>query len=811
MDTTSLLVGAAIGTAGAAAFFLLQNKDKPEPPKSSSVSPNVAVPAQVQAPASVSVPVAAPPTSSRELTKTTLRTHTCGQLRIQDVGTKVVLCGWVQKSRVYSHFCFVDLRDRYGITQVVVHEDNQELYNLAKSLGREFVVKVVGKVVERSNKNKDRETGDIEIAPETLTVLNKANTPPFTIEDETDGNEDIRMKYRYLDLRRGPLRNNLILRHKTAICVRNYLSSLGFLEVETPVLIKSTPEGARDFLVPSRMNPGSFYALPQSPQQFKQLLMVAGMDKYFQIVKCFRDEELRADRQPEFTQIDCELSFVDMEDIIGTFEGLVCQIFKEIKGLTLSSPFRRMDYSEAMRYYGCDKPDLRFDLKFVELNGIIKGKGFNVFDKAETVIGFNATGLGEITKAKINLYTEKAKSPEIGAGGLVYVKYEADGKFRTSVPEKFYTQEEWKKIADAFNAKPGDFICIFAGADLATRTALGKFRLFMGDELKLRDPKEFSILWVVNFPLLEYDEEDKKWNACHHPFTSPVDDDVDKLFTAPEQVRAKAYDLVINGWEVGGGSIRIHNRDLQLQMFKRLGLTPERTEELFGFLLKAFEYGAPPHGGIAFGLDRLCALLGDAEMIRSFIAFPKNKEGRDTMIEAPSAVTEKQLKEVHIQTILPPPKEVPATLTTPTAAPAAQAPKKGKQPKAGAPAPASAPAPAEQPAASASKPAEPPVATPAPKKEKVEYSLVTMELIGGSPDTSIDDLRSTARQFFAQGGAELLGEGEVEDFVFGLKKLIVNFKITDKTEIGQLAEDFCVKYEDLCSQTQTLQFTRIDA
>jgi len=446
--------------------------------------------------------------------------------------------------------------------------------------------------------------------------------------------------------------------------VRNYLSSLGFIEIETPVLIKSTPEGARDFLVPSRMNPGTFYALPQSPQQFKQLLMVGGIDKYFQIVKCFRDEELRADRQPEFTQIDCEMSFVDMEDVINTFEGLIRYIFKEVKNIELDK-IVRMDYADAMKFYGIDKPDLRFDLKFVYVTDIVKGKGFKVFDDAQSIIGINATGMGDVTRKQINEFTDKAKSSDIGAKGLVWIKCEASGEFKSSI-DKFYTQDDLKKIGAAFNAKPGDFICLFSGDEDKTAVALGRFRLFMGDFLKLRDPNKFAVLWVVNFPLLEYNEDEKKWNACHHPFTSPFDEDIDKLFTEPTKVRAKAYDLVINGWEIGGGSIRIYNKELQAKMFERLGLSPQRAEELFGFFMRAFEFGAPPHGGLAFGFDRLVSILGGADNIRPFIAFPKNKEGRDTMIEAPAAVTEKQLNEVHIQLKLPTTTSTTTITTTTT-------------------------------------------------------------------------------------------------------------------------------------------------
>eukprot|EP01125_Pyxidicula_operculata_P001278 TRINITY_DN11180_c0_g1_i1.p1 TRINITY_DN11180_c0_g1~~TRINITY_DN11180_c0_g1_i1.p1 ORF type:complete len:640 (+),score=188.96 TRINITY_DN11180_c0_g1_i1:70-1989(+) len=597
---------------------------------------------------------------------THLRTHTCGELRIKDVGQSVSICGWVHKSRDLNHFCFVDLRDRFGITQVVVSgEKHKEMYESARSFGREWVLLVKGTVAERSNKNPERETGDIEIIPTEINILNKAQVPPFTIEDNTDGNEDIRMKYRYLDIRRAPIRNNLLLRHKVSMMVRNYLTQLNFVEVETPVLIKSTPEGARDFLVPSRMNPGSFYALPQSPQTFKQLLMVGGLDRYYQIVKCFRDEELRSDRQPEFTQIDCEMSFVDQEDVIQTFEGLAKLLLKEVRGLEFEK-FIRMDYSDAIKFYGIDKPDLRFGMKFVELTELAKGKGFKVFDSADFIVGICASGIADKTsKSQIEQYTNLAKSPEIGASGLVWVKYENSGSIKSGV-DKFYSQDDLKSWLTAADAKPGDMLFLFSGPKDATRVAMGRFRLALGSQLGLRNPHEFKPLWVVNFPLLEYNEDDSRWQACHHPFTSALPEDLEFLESDPGRVRARAYDLVINGWEIGGGSIRIHDKETQLRMLKRLGMTEDDANEKFGFLMNAFTFGAPPHGGLAFGLDRLCSILGGADNIRPFIAFPKNKEGRDTMIDAPGSVTQKQLGEVHIQVVMPPPKEETQNTTTTT-------------------------------------------------------------------------------------------------------------------------------------------------
>jgi len=553
----------------------------------------------------------------------------------------------VQRARDLNHFCFIDLRDRYGITQVVVSEKDKSLYESAISLGREFVIRVKGKVVERSNKNKNRETGEIEILPSSIEVLNKSKIPPFTIEDNTEGQEEIRMKHRYLDIRRNPIRNNLILRHRTGMVIRNYLTDRGFIEVETPVLIKSTPEGARDFVVPSRMNPGAFYALPQSPQTFKQLLMVGGIDKYFQIVRCFRDEELRADRQPEFTQIDCEISFVNQEDIINTFEGMIKHVFQEVIGVDLGN-IPRMTWEHAMKYYGIDKPDTRFDMKFVEINDVVQGKGFNVFDKAELVVGICLKA--EVSQKKIKQWIEFVKTKEIGANGLSWIIYEKDGKLKSSV-DKFYSPQDLQNIVEKFDAEPGDIMLVMAGPEESTRVSLGRFRLALASEFKLRDPNVFKPLWVVDFPLLEWNEDDKRWNAMHHPFTSPYPEDLPLLETNPGKVRARAYDLVINGTEVGGGSIRIHNREMQMKMLNCLGFTPERAEDQFGFLMRAFEFGAPPHGGLAFGFDRLCCILGKEDSIRPYIAFPKNKEGKDTMIDAPSPISQEQLDELHINVV----------------------------------------------------------------------------------------------------------------------------------------------------------------
>jgi aspartyl-tRNA synthetase len=577
-----------------------------------------------------------------------LRTKTCGELRISDINTEVTLCGWVQKSRDLGGMTFIDLRDRYGITQLVFNmESNMDLCTRARSLAREFVVKVTGTVAERSSKNAKMNTGDIEINVLDFEVLNAAITPPFTIEDNTDGGDDIRMKYRYLDLRRAAVRANLELRHRLAIETRNYLDKQQFLEVETPVLIKSTPEGARDFVVPSRMNGGQFYALPQSPQTFKQLLMVAGFDRYYQIVKCFRDEDLRADRQPEFTQIDCEMSFIEREDILQTFEGLTRHLFKSVKNIDLGK-LPRISYADAMKYYGCDKPDTRFEMKFTELTALTKGKGFKVFDDAEIVIGINAGGCAEYTRKQLDELTDFVKRPQIGATGLIYVRYGSDGLLKSSV-DKFYTVEDLKKWSDAVNAKEGDLILILAGETTKTQKAMNELRLEMGSRLGLRDKNIYSCLWVVDFPLLEYNEEMKRWFAMHHPFTSPLPEDMHLLDTNPGAVRANAYDMVINGVEVGGGSIRIHNKEMQSKMFDLLGFTREEAIAQFGFLMNAFEYGAPPHGGIAFGFDRLCSLFGGTDSIRDFIAFPKNNSGRDVMIDAPSAIEEGQLKELGIR------------------------------------------------------------------------------------------------------------------------------------------------------------------
>ncbi|MFN3343416.1 MAG: aspartate--tRNA ligase [Flavobacteriales bacterium] len=576
------------------------------------------------------------------------RSHTCGELRLSHQGQTVTLAGWVQRSRDLGGMTFLDLRDRYGITQLVFNiEINAALCEQARKLGREFVIQAKGKVAERSNKNNTIPTGEIEIVVDELVVLNVSKTPPFTIEDETDGGDDLRMKYRYLDLRRNPVRNNLELRHRMSIVSRNYLDAQGFMEVETPYLIKSTPEGARDFVVPSRMNEGQFYALPQSPQTFKQLLMVSGYDRYYQIVKCFRDEDLRADRQPEFTQIDCEMAFVEQEDILSTFEGLVRHLFKAVKGIDIAS-LPRMTYAEAMKYYGCDKPDTRFEMRFVELNDVVKNKSFKVFDDAGLVVGINAAGAAEYTRKQLDELTDFVKRPQIGATGLVYCRYNADGTLKSSV-DKFYNEEELKRWAEAFGAKPGDLFLILAGEANKTRKALNELRLEMGTRLGLRDKDTYSCLWVLDFPLLEYNDEAARWFAMHHPFTSPKPEDIALLETDPGSVRANAYDMVINGVEVGGGSIRIHDRTLQARMFQLLGFSPEQAQEQFGFLMNAFEFGAPPHGGIAFGFDRLCSLFGGSESIRDFIAFPKNNSGRDVMIDAPSPIDQAQLDELKIK------------------------------------------------------------------------------------------------------------------------------------------------------------------
>lgn len=584
------------------------------------------------------------------------RSHTAGELRISDVGKEVVLCGWVQTVRDKGALIWIDLRDRYGITQLQIEEANSspELVSKARSLGREFVIQAKGTVIERQSKNDKISTGDIEIKIKELEVLNAAKLPPFTIEDHTDGGEDIRMKYRYLDLRRNPVRKNLELRHRMAKEVRDYMDSQGFLEVETPVLIKSTPEGARDFVVPSRMHPGEFYALPQSPQTFKQLLMVSGFDRYFQIVKCFRDEDLRADRQPEFTQIDCEMSFVEQEDVLQMFEGLIRFLFKKVKGIDLEA-VPRMTYADAMRLYGSDKPDTRFGMPFVELNSLVKGKGFQVFDGAEFVAGICATGGAEYTRKQIDELTEWVKRPQIGAKGLVYIKYEKDGSLKSSV-DKFYSQEDLLSIAQSMQASPGDLILILSGDTGKTRKQLSELRLEMGSRLGLRDKNKFSVLWVLDFPLVEWGNDENhpegesgRWYAKHHPFTSPKPEDFHLLDTDTGAVRANAYDLVINGVEIGGGSIRIHDRHLQAKMFALLGFSEEEARKQFGFLMEAFEYGAPPHGGLAFGFDRLCSLFGGADIIRDFIAFPKNNSGRDVMIDSPSPIADRQLKELHIK------------------------------------------------------------------------------------------------------------------------------------------------------------------
>lgn len=577
-----------------------------------------------------------------------LRTHTCGELRLEDAGKEVILAGWVQRVRDKGGVIWIDLRDRYGITQLIFKEGETapELIQKAQEAGREYVLKAKGKVIERFSKNPKMATGDIEIEVNELTILNLSKVPPFTIEDETDGGEDLRMKYRYLDLRRSVVRKKLQLRHRMMQQTRIYLDQQDFIEVETPVLIKSTPEGARDFIVPSRMHPGEFYALPQSPQTFKQLLMVSGFDRYFQIVKCFRDEDLRADRQPEFTQIDCEMSFITQDDILSMFEGLTKHLFKTIKNLEVGD-FPRMSYEEAMRTYGIDKPDTRFDMKFVELNEVAQGKGFNVFDQAELVVGINAKGCADYTRKQLDALTEFVKRPQIGAKGLVYVKYNTDGTLKSSV-DKFYSEDDLKSWADKMGAIPGDLLLVLSGETNHTRKAMAELRLHMGTELGLRDKNVFKPLWVVDFPLLEWDEETQRYYAMHHPFTSPKPEDLEKLDTDPGSVRANAYDLVINGVEIGGGSIRIYNRKLQNRMFQILGFTEEEAQRQFGFLLDAFEYGAPPHGGIAFGLDRMCAVLDGAESIRDYIAFPKNNAGRDVMIDTPSSISEEQLNELHI-------------------------------------------------------------------------------------------------------------------------------------------------------------------
>ena len=579
------------------------------------------------------------------------RTHTCGELRLADVGKEVTLSGWVQRVRDKGTLLWIDLRDRYGITQLFMQEGvtSSEVIEKARSLGREYVIQVKGVVIERESKNPNMPTGDIEIKVQMINILTVSKIPPFTIEDKSDGGDELRMKYRYLDLRRNPLKNNIILRHNMAIETRNYLSSNGFLEIETPCLIKSTPEGARDFVVPSRMNPGEFYALPQSPQQFKQLLMVAGFDRYFQIVRCFRDEDLRADRQPEFTQIDCEMSFVEQDDVLNMFEGLVKHLFKEVKGIEFEQ-FPRITWHDAMKYYGSDKPDIRFGMRFVELTDLVKGKNFPVFDDAELVVGINAQSCAGYTRKQIDALTDFVKRPQVGAKGLVYVKYNEDETVKSSV-DKFYTSDDLKIWLDRFEAKPGDMLLILSGKAMETRTQLNVLRLEMGNQLGLRNPENYKPLWVVDFPLLEWDEETQRYYAMHHPFTAPKPEDEYLLEDETQwgKIRANAYDIVLNGVEVGGGSIRIHDSNLQGKMFRTLGFTEEKAKEQFGFLMNAFEYGAPPHAGLAFGFDRLCALFGGQGSIRDFIAFPKNNMGRDMMAESPSPISEEQLEELQIK------------------------------------------------------------------------------------------------------------------------------------------------------------------
>ena len=580
---------------------------------------------------------------------TMFRTNTCGELRLENINQTVTLAGWVQRSRDLGGMTFVDLRDRYGITQLAFNlEENETLCLQARKLGREFVIQVEGNVIERSSKNKNIPTGEIEILVTKLTILNASVTPPFTIEDDTDGGEELRAQFRYLDLRRGPVQEKLRLRNRVALETRKYLDKNDFLDVETPYLIKSTPEGARDFVVPSRMNAGEFYALPQSPQTFKQLLMVSGFDRYYQIVKCFRDEDLRADRQPEFTQIDCEMAFVEQEDILNMFEGLVKHVFQEVKGVTFEGDFPRMTYADAMEKYGSDKPDIRFDLEFVYLTDLVQNKGFVVFDNAETVIAINAKDCSEYTRKQLDALTDWVKRPQIGATGLIYLKYNADGSLKSSV-DKFYSPEELVLWAERANMQAGDLLLVLCGGLDKTRKQMNELRLHMGNELGLRNPNVFKPLWVMDFPLLEWDEENERYHAMHHPFTSPKPEDFALIDTDPGKVRANAYDLAMNGVELGGGSIRIHDRALQERMFELLGFTTEEAQKQFGFLLKAFEYGAPPHGGLAFGLDRLVATMGGSDSIRDYIAFPKNNKGRDVMIDAPSTLDDKQLEELAIQ------------------------------------------------------------------------------------------------------------------------------------------------------------------
>jgi len=577
-----------------------------------------------------------------------LRTHTCGELRIENVNQLVTLTGWVQRVRDKGSLLWVDLRDRYGITQLFLEEGktSAELIQTARSCGREFVIRASGTVVERQSKNSKMSTGDVEIRVEQIEILNSSKTPPFTIEEDTDGGDDLRMKYRYLDLRRSTVRESLQLRHKMGQQTRAFLDAQNFIEVETPVLIKSTPEGARDFVVPSRMNQGEFYALPQSPQTFKQLLMVSGFDRYYQIVKCFRDEDLRADRQPEFTQIDCEMAFVQQEDILNIFEGLIRHLFKQVKGIEIPS-VPRMSYDDAMKFYGSDKPDTRFEMKFIELNDTVKGKGFGIFDDAQLVVGIVAKGCAAYTRKQIDELTDFVKRPQVGAKGLVYARYNEDGTFKSSV-DKFYDEAALKTWAEKMKAQPGDLMLLMSGDDEKTRKSLNELRLYLGSQLGLRDKNTFAALWVLDFPLFEWDEDTQRFHAKHHPFTSPKREDIPLLDSDPGKVRANAYDMVINGTEVGGGSIRIHDRPTQQLMFKKLGFTDEEAKKQFGFLMEAFEYGAPPHGGIAFGFDRLCSIFGGADSIRDFIAFPKNNAGRDVMIDSPSTIANEQLDELGI-------------------------------------------------------------------------------------------------------------------------------------------------------------------
>jgi len=577
------------------------------------------------------------------------RTHTCGELRTDHINTEVMLSGWVQRVRDKGALLWIDLRDRYGITQLLFKEEDcpKELLEKVRSLGREYVITAKGVVIERESKNPNIPTGEIEIKVSDLDILNASKVPPFTIEDETDGGEELRMKYRYLDLRRKPLRANLELRHRISIAVRNYLDKQGFFEIETPYLIKSTPEGARDFVVPSRMNAGEFYALPQSPQTFKQLLMIAGYDKYYQLVKCFRDEDLRADRQPEFTQIDCEMAFVEQDDVLSTFEGMAKHLLKTVRGVDVED-FPRMPYDEAMQRFGSDKPDIRFGMEFINLNDVAKGKGFNVFDSAELVVGICAPGCGEYSRKHLDELTDFVRKPQIGAKGMVYVKCNTDGTFKSSV-DKFYSQDDLQEWSEASFADAGDLLLVLSGDADAVRKQLCELRLEMGNRLGMRKPDEFKPLWVVDFPLLEWDEDSERFHAMHHPFTSPKKEDIELLKTDPARVRANAYDMVINGVEIGGGSIRIHNKDLQKEMFSLLGFTDEEAQAQFGFLMNAFEYGAPPHGGIALGFDRLVALFGGQDSIRDFIAFPKNNAGRDMMIDSPSSIAVEQLDELNLK------------------------------------------------------------------------------------------------------------------------------------------------------------------